>query len=197
LRNLYTSPKLRTGRYHAVCGFLATSGLLIGLATLFPSTARAIDPQRVMSQYVRERWGAEQGFPRGPVYAIAQSVDGYLWIGTQEGLVRFDGLTFRLVRDVEGLAHGESVLGLMTDGEGNLWIRLDGATLLRYRNGVFDRPRPDPLLTSGITAMARTSAGELLIAVMERGAMIYRKGKFEVTVHVVRAATGSRRGVAV
>ena len=57
-----------------------------------------------MSQYIRDRWGTERGFPRGPVYAITQTPDGYLWIGTEAGLVRFDGSTFRLVRDpAEGL----------------------------------------------------------------------------------------------
>jgi len=35
--------------------------------------------------------GAEQGFPGGPVYAIAQTPDGYLWIGAERGLIRFDG----------------------------------------------------------------------------------------------------------
>ncbi len=94
-------------------------------------------------------------------------------------MVRFDGLAFRLIRDVQGLAHGESVLGLMADREGNLWIRLDGATLLRYRNGVFDRPPTGALLIANITAMTQTTEGELLIAVMENGALVYRGGRFE------------------
>lgn len=62
-----------------------------------------MDPNRAMSQYIREQWAVDQGFPRGPVYAINQSSDGYLWIGTQSGLVRFDGLKFRLIHDVPGL----------------------------------------------------------------------------------------------
>src|SRR6185369_11853517 len=50
-------------------------------------TAEAIDPNRTMSQYVRDRWGIESGFPGGPVYAIDQAPDGYLWLGTEKGLV--------------------------------------------------------------------------------------------------------------
>ncbi|HXB69385.1 MAG TPA: two-component regulator propeller domain-containing protein [Candidatus Acidoferrales bacterium] len=153
---------------------------VLWLAVFLGGTAYAIDPNRAMSQYIRERWGAEQGFPRGPVYAIGQSNDGYLWIGTQAGLVRFDGLNFRLVRDVPELLHGESVLGLMPDREGSLWIQLDGATLLRYRNGVFDRPVADASLGSRITAMSLANQGELLISLMERGTMIYRQGRFEM-----------------
>jgi ligand-binding sensor domain-containing protein len=64
---------------------------VLSLGVFLEGTADAIDPNRAMSQYLRERWGTEQGVPRGPVYAIGQSKDGYLWIGTQTGLVRFDG----------------------------------------------------------------------------------------------------------
>jgi ligand-binding sensor domain-containing protein len=184
LRNLNTSPKSRQRPLRTLFSFMARPSLAIWMAASLAGTAFAIDPHRAMSQYVRDRWGPEQGFPRGPVYAISQSDDGYLWIGTQDGLVRFDGLTFRLMRDVKGLAHGESVLGLMTDRNGSLWVRLDGATLLRYRNGVFDHPVPDALLTSNITsnitAMTQTTGGELLIAVMERGAMVHHGGSFKL-----------------
>ncbi len=57
---------------------------------------RAIDPGRMLSQYMREQWGSERGFTGGAVTAIAQTSDGYLWIGTEKGLIRFDGLNFRL-----------------------------------------------------------------------------------------------------
>ena len=60
-------------------------------------TAHAMDPERDVSQYIRDEWTSGQGFPGGPVYAIAQTPDGYLWIGAEKGLVRFDGLEFRLV----------------------------------------------------------------------------------------------------
>jgi ligand-binding sensor domain-containing protein len=52
-----------------------------------------------MSQYRRDHWGVERGFPRAPVYAISQTADGYLWIGTGAGLIRFDGISFHMVRD--------------------------------------------------------------------------------------------------
>ena len=62
----------------------------------FAVPARAIDPNRLISQYMHERWGIERGFTGGSVSSIAQTADGYLWIGTEQGLVRFDGLTFRV-----------------------------------------------------------------------------------------------------
>ena len=88
---------------------------LIAFATgIFPiRTAYAIDPNRAMSQYVHDRWGSDKGFPRGPVYAIAQTTDGYLWIGTEAGLIKFDGWSFRTVKDDSGAFTITSVLGLM------------------------------------------------------------------------------------
>src|SRR5580658_7373127 len=137
----------------------------------------AMDPNRAMSQYIHDQWGAEQGFPRGPVYAIAQSSDGYLWIGTQAGLFRFDGRNFRVLQNVPGLPNGQSVYGLMSDGHGNLWIRPQG-NLVRYRNGTFDTPVSP--LDFRITAMCDSNGGDLLISVMDRGLMAYRQGKFEM-----------------
>jgi ligand-binding sensor domain-containing protein len=55
----------------------------------------AVDPDPALSQYVHDRWGPERGFPGGTVQAISQTGDGYLWVGTDRGLFRFDGLAFR------------------------------------------------------------------------------------------------------
>jgi signal transduction histidine kinase/ligand-binding sensor domain-containing protein len=152
--------------------------LLTG-AALFVDAAYAVDPTRAMSQYIRDRWAAEQGFPRGPVYSITQTADGYLWIGTEAGLVRFDGLNFRLITDKSSRIG--SVLGLTVDKEDNLWVRLSGPTMLRYRDGVFE----DAMSTLGmpysnVTGMSRTNDGRLLISRLENGTVTYSNGKFEV-----------------
>ncbi len=69
--------------------------LIWGLvAVCFASRAYGLDPDRAMSQYTHDYWNVGQGFAGGPVYAIAQTKDGYLWLGTEMGLVRFDGSRF-------------------------------------------------------------------------------------------------------
>ncbi len=141
--------------------------------------AYAIDPNRAMSQYVHERWGTEQGFPRGPVYAIAQGADGYLWIGAEAGLVRFDGLNFRLVKDDSGTYTITSVLGLSTDNEGCLWLRMEDLTILRYCNGVFEsHPKQEP--HSDISATSRAIHGDMLVWQMDHGAFQFRGGGFQM-----------------
>src|ERR1700722_16167096 len=68
--------------------------IAISLAAICLSCpAHAIDPNRTISQYLREHWSTDRGF--SAVTAVAQTSDGYLWIGTDKGLVRFDGTTFR------------------------------------------------------------------------------------------------------
>lgn len=139
--------------------------------------ASAMDPSRAMSQYIRDHWGPEQGFPRGPVYAITQTPDGYLWIGTEAGLVRFDGWNFVLMSDSSRRFQIVNVLGLAPAADGGLWVRLQGSALLHYRNGTFERPpaiQPD----LSVTAMFRTARGDLLLAKNGTGTLVYRDGKF-------------------
>jgi signal transduction histidine kinase/ligand-binding sensor domain-containing protein len=138
-----------------------------------------MDPNRAMSQYVHDRWGAEQGFPAGPVYAIAQTTDGYLWIGTEAGLVRFDGWNFRLIKDESGAFTVASVLGLVADSNGSLWVRLQDLSIIRYHNGAFDRPATDPEEYTHIETMARTNRGELLVSRMQTGVFVFRNGRFQ------------------
>jgi len=157
------------------------TGLAAFAGSLFPiDTAYAVDPNRAMSQYVRDRWGTDQGFPRGPVYAITQTPDGYLWIGTEAGLVRFDGWSFRQVKDDSGAFTITSVIGLTPDNEGCLWLQLQDLTLLRYCNGVFGIPAADPLWHSSISAMSRTSRGDILFWRMGYGAFTFHAGRFQM-----------------
>jgi ligand-binding sensor domain-containing protein len=68
------------------------------ICSCFARTANALDPSRSLSQYVHNVWSADKGFLGGTVYAICQSQDGYLWFGTERGLVRFDGFDFKLIQ---------------------------------------------------------------------------------------------------
>ena len=150
--------------------------LLLAFTVLTVNLALAIDPSRAMSQYVHDRWGPGEGFPRGPVYAIAQTTDGYLWIGTQAGLVRFDGLQFVLMRDPSRIAGYSSVIGLSANPDGSLWIRTQDMKLLRYRDGTFSDPFKNQRQNSNLTAMSRSKGDELLTVRLQLGAFAFRGG---------------------
>ena len=110
------------------------------LALAFAAGARpaeALDPTRALSQYQNDHWQTDQGLPQSTVQAMTQTRDGYLWVGTLDGLARFDGAGFTVfnARTYPELGSG-SVLGLMEDADGNLWIGRSGAAVL-YRDGHF------------------------------------------------------------
>ena len=175
----------------------------IVIALCFTQSAQAIDPDRTMSQYVRQQWGIESGFPRGPVYAINQTADGYLWIGTEAGLVRFDGRNFSLIQSpIPQLPTIKNILGLETDDRGDLWARLPRPMLLHYRDGVFEDARRDPrLFGSVVTAISRSRDGALLFW-GEQGCIVMRGGKTQIvpapagftrsTVLAMNGSSGSR-----
>jgi len=171
--------------------------LLLAVLTMvcFAASANALSSNKAISEFIRDRWDAGAGFPGGRVNAFAQTPDGYLWIATEKGLVRFDGLNFVLIE------HSESttvpfgpVLGLALDANGSLWIRLQGPTLLvRDRSGAFRSVTSDSSqVESDITAMCTGKNGELLITGLTKGILRDRNGKFvtsatrdELPTHVI------------
>lgn len=174
-RNSNTYPD---GHFDIRGAFIFLFGMVV-VVCLF-KTAFAIDPDRSMSQYLRDKWGADKGFPRGPVYAITQTTDGYLWIGTEKGLVRFDGINFRIFdhTNTPTLPAGP-VLGLAADNNGNLWIRMRSPNMLRYRDGaLYDVQTDLKRNEQGITAMCQASNGELIIFAMINGLLRHNGEKF-------------------
>ncbi len=145
------------------------------------NVAFALDPNRAISQYIRDQWNAERGFVGGAIYAISQTDDGYLWIGTERGLVRFDGSNFTLIqRPTPNSLQIGPVRGLVTDAEGSLWIRLDSPHLFRYRDGKFeDASALFGLNEIAFTAMGLDSERELLLWGIRNRTLRYRDGKFQ------------------
>ena len=88
------------------------------------STAWAVDPATHLTQYSHRAWRLQDGFFAGAPTAIAQTTDGYLWIGTANGLFRFDGVSFVSWADIApqkqlGSAEVSALLGAR---DGGLWI---------------------------------------------------------------------------
>ncbi len=115
-----------------------------------PGAARAIAPDRPLTQSLQRIWQPQQGLPAAPIRSIVQTRDGYLWLGTEKGLFRFDGIRFSPVATTtaNGLKLNEIwVSGLCEDSQGNLWIATDGAGLLRLRDGQCERIERGPGVT--------------------------------------------------
>ena len=90
---------------------------------LAPSRGLALDPEKTIFQYNCRTWTRQHGLPAGGVKAIAQSADGYLWLGTSAGLVSFDGMEFK-PRDLNNL-QSQIVTSLSSSSAGGLWLGME------------------------------------------------------------------------
>jgi len=98
-------------------------GVLLIMLLVGPSSALAQDPSLDVSQYAHTAWRIRDGFSKGPIRAIAQTPDGYLWLGTDFGLLRFDGVKNTLWQPPAGLQlPSEIIHSLLVARDGTLWI---------------------------------------------------------------------------
>lgn len=146
--------------------------LVATLALLGAGTgpAHALDPDKAFHHYVSNTWSIEEGLPQISALAIAQDRQGYLWVGTQAGLARFDGVRFTSFNpeNTPGLA-GIWITDLHVDARNRLWVATyRGLSLYdggRFRKvGVTGAAADATLDTRDIQA---TASGELMVAAPE------------------------------
>lgn len=84
-------------------------------------------------------WQVEDGLPQNSVTSIAQTRDGYLWLGTYGGLARFDGVRFKTFTALDNpKLEDDDIVSLYEDARGALWIGHESGVLTCYRNGRFE-----------------------------------------------------------
>src|SRR5579864_6480205 len=133
-------------------GRFARGTLCLALGCLCSSGAFALDPAKSLTQYTRTVWTQEDGLPQDTIRTIVQTADGYLWLGTDEGLARFDGYEFTVFNKDHGDLPSNSITSLSAGSDGSLWIgTADGLTC--YRNKRFTTYKtkdglPDNAITS-------------------------------------------------
>ncbi|MBP7867517.1 MAG: protein kinase [Acidobacteria bacterium] len=137
-----TRGKPRAGRPRAAV--LRAGGVLLGVVLALSHPA-ARDPAPRPHQYVVEHWTVERGLPQNTVTSIAQTPDGFLWFGTLEGLVRFDGVEFREYNPENTPAIPDShIVSLALDSRGTLWVGTYDGSLLALTPKGFTRRVPSP-----------------------------------------------------
>ena len=115
------------------------SHLYVAAALLLLACTRsfALDPNRSLNEFGHQTWLTENGLPQNTVQAIVQTRDGYLWIGTQEGLARFDGLNFTVFdKENSSAFKSNDIRFLHEDQQGRLWISTSYGLVCRH-NGQF------------------------------------------------------------
>ena len=112
--------------------------LVLAWALLVAAGGWALDPQRLLSQYRSQVWGTAEGLPSMSIAVIAQTPDGYLWVGTTEGLARFDGSRFVVFdRSNTPAFKLNEIRSLFVDRRGALWVGFAGSGLVKFEDGAF------------------------------------------------------------
>jgi diguanylate cyclase (GGDEF)-like protein len=131
-----------------------------GATRVFP-----LDRARALTQFRLSVWTSESGLPQNTIAAAVQSRDGYLWLATEEGLARFDGVRFVVTDRQSAPALRTSFISSLFEApDGALWIGTYGGGLARLRNGRIEAFHPNVLGSDRIRQMHVTAGGALFIA---------------------------------
>lgn len=152
-------------------------GLAMAMLVGLGGSALALDPARRTTQYSHDHWKDEAGLPQNTVFSLTQSRDGFLWVGTWEGLARFDGVHFTVFdrRNTPEL-RDEMVRALIEDAAGTLWVGT-ARGLLQYREGRFHNLGPETgLAEAQVNALELSGDGALWVGT-ETGLYFLKDGR--------------------
>jgi ligand-binding sensor domain-containing protein/signal transduction histidine kinase len=142
-------------------GATALRGVLAALLLGCGIPCLALEPTTPLANYGRQAWGMENGLPQNTVQALVQTRNGFVWLGTEAGLVRFDGNSFAVFDKNSTLAlPGNDVRCLLETRDGALWIGTSDG-LARWKDGVVtDFSTKDGLPGNNIERILETGEGE-------------------------------------
>jgi ligand-binding sensor domain-containing protein/signal transduction histidine kinase len=131
---------------------------------------------RPFAQYIHKIYTSDDGLPQNRSRALVQTKDGFLWIGTQDGLARFDGATFEIFNkdNTPALRHND-ITSLYETKDSSLWIGTFNG-LVQLKNGIFTSL---PISTGPVRGLATDLAGNLWIGTMDNGIYKYKDGRID------------------
>jgi ligand-binding sensor domain-containing protein/two-component sensor histidine kinase len=120
------------------CALRVSTWCVVCAAVLLAPQARALDPHKRLTQYSHSSWSQAHGLPQDTVRSLGQTSDGFLWVGTDEGLARFDGYDFVVFDKTHSDIPSNGIQSLAGTPDGSLWIATR-AGMTRYKDGKFQK----------------------------------------------------------
>lgn len=155
---------------------------LLWLGCLLPDSALSQTPtsRKLLGEYVQFIWQDQHGLPQNSVNTIVRTSDGYLWLGTVDGVVRFDGVRFTAFDPINRPEIGVGgVSALLEDRAGDLWIATNGGGLTRRRGDRFALfTRQDGLSNDHAMCLLEDRAGRLFVGTDGGGLNLFQNGRF-------------------
>ena len=154
--------------------------VLLTLIIIFSPNLQALNPLKKLHQYTHINYQIENGLPQNTVLCIKQTSNGYIWFGTQEGLVRFDGRKFKIFDKKNTPALKSNWIStLLEDKSGALWIGTYHG-LVKYNNNKFTVFTTEQGLTSNIiNTIIQDKSGALWIGTQQGGITIFENNVFK------------------
>jgi signal transduction histidine kinase/ligand-binding sensor domain-containing protein len=133
----------------------------------------ALEPTTPLANYGRQTWVMENGLPQNTVQALVQTRDGFIWLGTEVGLVRFDGTSFQVFdRNSSPALPSSDIRCLLETRDGALWIGTSDG-LARWKGGVVTAySTKDGLPGNGVLALSEAGEGSVRVWTVEGVALL-------------------------
>lgn len=165
--------KIRLWSKSVTSGRILTLLYIWGLAVTLSGSALA-------QEFLERDWDLDEGLPSTCIFAIARTHDGYLWLGTARGLVRFDGERFvAFGAETIPVLKDQRVICLTVDARGILWVGTSGGALVRYEQGKFSAVNLQQFPSvKRINAVLADGAGTLWLGTSGAGLIRFRDGSW-------------------
>lgn len=155
-----------------LCWLIGLGFSLSAYSQNYPDDQISIDPA-----FTYDQWTVENGLPVNSVNDVIQSQDGYIWIGTNDGLTRFDGIQFKIYKSSEfdGLPNNR-ILDIIEAFDGSIWLKTNRQELVQFKDGVFKQiTEKDGLNGDDIHFFSNDSDSNLWIG-SSNGVSVYKNG---------------------
>jgi signal transduction histidine kinase/ligand-binding sensor domain-containing protein len=189
--SLRTKPPRRSGQFRAwarleLCVILTAALVSAGVAAVADRPTFRDDPD-----YLIDTWDTEAGWPESSAETMAQTPDGYLWLGTLQSLIRFDGVKFRVFEVATFPQFSNAgIKRLHLDRSGQLWAGTTKGVVVRGATEWRATPLPFPDNNRGnqlVHRLAERPDGDLLVTTLDGGVLEFSGGQF----HALPAPPGA------
>lgn len=141
--------------------------------------SQSLNPNKELAQYTSDSWGSDNGLISGGTLDVLQSEEGYIWLGTFNGVYRFDGITFKhFSKDLSPEITNNSIPTITLDDNGNVWAGSIGGGIYIFKNQFLRKfTEKDGLSSNVIRKLYTDSKGRILIGTGD-GLTIYSDSTF-------------------
>lgn len=172
--------------FHYIRNMMGRATLFVLISLLFSEHSfaqqqveqLALNPKKPLTQYIIDNWATEEGLPSKTLTKVLQTKDGYLWIGTYNGLLQFDGVNFKTYSKADyPIFRTNSFIELQESADGKLYIGTGASGLLTFENGKFTHLGEMKGGNRPIESLCFDEGEKVWVGTRGGGVYIYEKGK--------------------